>query len=190
MKARILVPVIGASLALIGPATHAAGARNALHCTAATKQAHAAVTTQKPFFSPLNPRGLLAAHKKSCVTKKKLVTGLNKPKSTPKPPVTVPAPPVTVPAPPVAPAFPTTPSVSDPYCLTYLDYPEAGLAPCTPAEPSTAVAPAQDGQDSQDTSGAAAQATQDTTGAAAQATQDTTGEPPLAAVDTPAYYDS
>ena len=166
MKARILVPVIGASLALIGPATHAAGARNALHCAAATKGAHTAATAQKPFFSPLNPRGLLAAQAKACVTKQKKIVEQPKPK--PKPPVTVPAPPS------VAPTFPATPSVGDPYCLVYLDYPDYESAPCVSTAPSTAPAPALDAQD--------------TSGAAVQATQDTSGEPPLADVDVPPYY--
>jgi hypothetical protein len=133
MKARILVPAIGASLALIGPATHAAAAHNALHCTVA-KQAHTA-TAQKPFFSPLNPRGLLAAQAKQCATKKLVV---QKPKPRPKQP----AQPVT-PSP--VPTFPTTPGV--PFCLVYLDYPEYELAPCGPVAPATVAAPAQAAQD-------------------------------------------
>jgi hypothetical protein len=160
MKARILVPVIGASLALIGPAAHAAGAHNALHCTVA-KQAHT-VAAQKPFFSPLNPRGLLTAQAKQCATAQKPGAQVHRPKQS---------------VPHVKPdlgPFPTSPTPSAQFCLTYLDYPEYQLAPCSPAGSATVVAPAQNGLD--------------TSGAAAQAAQGTSGEPPLADVEQAAPY--
>src|SRR5262245_3296759 len=172
MKARILVPLIGASLALIGPAAHAAGAHNALHCTVA-KQAHTA-TALKPFFSPLNPRGLLAAQAKRCAAKKVVV---HKPKLKPQP-QPQPQPPLVTTS--TGSTLPTTPTVSGPYCPvdTGYPYPQAELAPCVPADPSTVAAPAQAAQDT----GSTVPAAQDTSGATAPAAQNTSGEPPLADV--------
>jgi hypothetical protein len=117
MNARTLIVAAGVAGALAGAAVHSAGAANTLHCTAAAHRVSAAsVSKQKPFYSPLNPRGLLSSGGGKCVTKaavKVTTKGHTKPKPKPQPKPFVPVTPGPDVTPPVSPVGPLCPTVTD-----------------------------------------------------------------------------
>jgi hypothetical protein len=88
MKARQLTIAIGAAIALIVPAAHAAGTRNTLHCTAT--HAKATASTARLPFNPQHLRILLGtrhtAQAASCLGGKAKQTAKQKPASKPAPP--------------------------------------------------------------------------------------------------------
>ena len=131
---RTLAVAVGAIVALAGASIQSAGAANALHCTVAAKKAHSAVTAPKPFYSPLNPRGLLNAGVKTCAAKAVAKTQSQKKanKPVPKPPK-----PHLQPAPIVIPSLPV---VVIPTCALTPDDTEGELTVC-PTPPSVDPAP-------------------------------------------------
>jgi hypothetical protein len=129
LNARLVIVVAGAALALGGASIHSAGAANALACGA--KKAHtAAVTAQKPFYSPLNPRGLLNAGGKNCaakaVAKKQPQKKQLKPAPKQQEPSLTPAPI----------AVPSLPGPAVPLCPVSPYDTEGELTVCPPAQPS------------------------------------------------------
>jgi hypothetical protein len=180
-NARIALVVAGAALALGGASIHPAGAANSLQCTVGAKKAHsAAVSAHRPFYSPLNPRGLLNAGGKACTAKvaakKHVQKKHQKPVPKPQKPSVKPAPiPIPVPA---------LPGPVVPLCPLATDDTEGELTVCPPAQPSTdGVSVDQSAQDATDQSAqdATDQSAQDATDQSAQdatdqSAQDTTDQ--------------
>jgi hypothetical protein len=77
MKARTFIITIGAALALAAPIAHASSGGNTLRCAIGSNPAVTHLGP-KPFFSPLNPRGLMASTSSlvgnSCAAEKAVTT--------------------------------------------------------------------------------------------------------------------
>jgi hypothetical protein len=129
LNVRTLAVAVGAIVALAGASIHPAGAANTLQCSVAAKKAHTAVLAQKPFYSPLNPRGLLNAGVKACKTK---AVAKTQPQKKLQKPVLKPPKPQVQPTPTVVPPLP---GVVIPTCPLTPDDTEGELTVC-PSAPS------------------------------------------------------